>query len=155
MKIIQQDLLTVTDGIIFHQVNCLGIMGGGIAYALARKFPNLERDYREICKLAANPLLGKVFLWRASDSLCIANIFGQEGISRNRRMTSYDATCNAFEQIKDTSQWSSQSNHVFDYYADRFFFPYKMGCGLGGGNWDIYSAIIDHYFPDAIVCKNE
>jgi hypothetical protein len=155
MKVIQQDMLAVTEGILFHQVNCQGVMGGGIAYALAQKFPGLERDYHEMCKkynFEQEQLLGKVFMWKASDKLYIANVFGQGNVSRRERMTSYDATCNAFERIR--LSMDKTPSYVFAKYADRFFFPFKMGCGLGGGEWTIYSAIIAHYFPEAIVCQH-
>jgi O-acetyl-ADP-ribose deacetylase (regulator of RNase III) len=155
MKIIQQDLLTVTEGILFHQVNCQGVMGGGIARALALKFPGLEAAYRELCKkyeFDETQLLGKVFLYRVNDTLLIANVFGQGQISRSTRMTSYDATVEAFERI--TRAQERTPNSSFTLHADRFYFPYNMGCGLGGGDWSIYSAIIDRCFPNAIICQH-
>jgi len=33
------------------------------------------------------------------------------------------------------------------------YFPYKMGCGLGGGNWDEYRALIGRHFPEAIIVR--
>lgn len=160
MKIINKDILTVESGIIFHQVNCQGIMGGGLAKALARKFPKLEKAYKDYIQECigdcpnTDGMLGDVFLYEVPEhvgglckvppgTLFIANIFGQDNISRSRRMTSYDATIMAFEDIQKR-----------DVIKDReLYFPYQMGCGLGGGNWNIYSAIIAEYFPDAIICQ--
>jgi len=146
MKIIQQDMLEIQSGVLFHQVNCIGVMGGGIAYALAKKFPGLEKAYKEFCddniEFDTSSLLGKVFVFKVNDDLFIANIFGQDNVSTGSRQTSYDATVMAFELIQDSA------------YADMtLYFPYKMGCGLGGGNWNIYSAIIEEHFPNAIICK--
>jgi len=28
-----------------------------------------------------------------------------------------------------------------------------MGCGLGGGNWDEYRAVIEKHFPNAIIVR--
>jgi hypothetical protein len=58
-----------------------------------------------------------------------------------------------FERIK--LSMDKTPSYVFAKYADRFFFTFKMGCGLDGGEWTIYSAIIAHDFPEAIVCQHE
>lgn len=168
MKVIQQDMLALKEGILFHQVNCQGIMGGGIARALALKFPGLEDAYREFIsdklrergyrvgdedeygQYVTYILLGKVFLYRPDPSkpIWIANIFGQDHISSKSRMTSYDATVEAFEHIDRTAA-------VCNWPDVQYYFPYKMGCGLGGGDWEIYSAIIERYFPKAVICKHQ
>lgn len=79
----------------------------------------------------------------APKSLYIANVFGQGYISSSYRMTSYDATVRAFEVLTKNDIIRSSPP----------YFPFKMGCGLGGGEWAIYSAIIEYYFPNAIICK--
>jgi hypothetical protein len=33
------------------------------------------------------------------------------------------------------------------------YIPYNMGCGLGGGDWEIVSGIIEETLPDAIIVK--
>lgn len=142
MKTINQDMLAIERGVLFHQVNCRGVMGNGIARAFAQKFPGLENAYREYCETHRINLLGQVFVYKASDELYIINIFGQDGVSTRQRMTSYDATVRAFESFKH------------DFADLPLFFPYNMGCGLGGGNWQIYSAIIQTYFPQGIICKH-
>lgn len=166
MKIIQQDMLTLTEGILFHQVNCQGVMGGGIAASFATKWPVLEEKYKHFCSLywdtaySNSPdeldltLLGRAQLVKVvTPLLYVCNVFGQRGVSRSRRMTSYDATVEAFEAIthaKHDSYLGYITNSELPLY-----FPYKMGCGLGGGDWEIYSAIINRYFPDAIICKHD
>ena len=153
-------------------------MGGGVAASLARKFPRLEKAYQEhiaLCVKNADPefvrgyltedgdilcegdlmngvMLGKVQLVKvAMPELYVCNVFGQGEISRNRRMTSYDATVEAFEAISNAGP-----NSILSYIMNSglpLYFPYKMGCGLGGGDWQIYSAIIECYFPNAIICR--
>ena len=152
MKIIEQDILALKEGIIFHQVNCQGVMGAGIARALADRYPGLEEAYAELCAkhhFRHEELLGKVFLFKVGPNLQIANVFGQGGVSRSSRQTNYESTVEAFERIIRAQQ---QPHSVFN--DKEFYFTYKMGCGLGGGNWTIYSAIIEAHFPDAIVCRH-
>jgi hypothetical protein len=171
LKQIEQDMTVLTHGILFHQVNCQGIMGGGIARAFARKFPDLEPAYKTyidlkikgvdpefrmentnedghlICKadFSNKVLLGRAFIHPVSPELMIANIFGQGYISTMYRMTNYDAVVTAFESVR---KWLDDHINGLPTY-----FPYKMGCGLGGGHWRIYSAIIEEFFPEGIVCK--
>ena len=45
IKYIQGDLLKTDATLILHQVNLQGIMGGGLAYSIARKYPSVEREY--------------------------------------------------------------------------------------------------------------
>ena len=39
------NILDINQGVIAHQVNTQGHMGGGVAKALSDKFPDLEREY--------------------------------------------------------------------------------------------------------------
>lgn len=151
MKLIQQDMLALKEGILFHQVNCEGVMGGGIAFALARKFPWLEKEYQQFCQENANgqplSLLGKLFVCRVGERLYVANVFGQSLTSRGDRQTNYEAVAKSFEQFP------SERDRLIP-VSWPYYFPYKMGCGLGGGEWSIYSAMIDHYFPCATICQH-
>lgn len=116
-------------------------MGGGIARAIALKWPKLEAAYKAECdKHTPSELLGKVFLYEVEPYLFVANVFGQNSISRKSRQTNYEATVDAFERLNTIKNLP-------------LYFPKNMGCGLGGGNWKIYSAIIEAHFPDAIICE--
>ena len=50
MNIIEMDILSVESGIILHHVNLHGSMGGGIAYAIANKWPHVNDLYKDFCK---------------------------------------------------------------------------------------------------------
>lgn len=145
MQVIHKDLLTVDRGVLFHQVNCMGVMGGGIARSIALKWPQVEAAYKGKCDRTSNPerLLGRTFMYGLKDDLFIANVFGQNSISRTSRQTNYEATVEAFERLQESQVIKNLP----------LYFPKNMGCGLGGGNWKIYSAIIEAHFPDAIICE--
>jgi O-acetyl-ADP-ribose deacetylase (regulator of RNase III) len=173
MKIVQQDMLRLERGILFHQVNCEGVMGGGIAAALARQYPGLEEEYRQFCEdechldaaavcslawerdpLLGHTLLGKVQVFTVLHrQLYIANVFGQTLCSNKTRLTNYEAVAQALECFKKAQELNPRG--ILSCLSDELYFPFKMGCGLGGGEWTIYSAIIEHYFPNAIICKHE
>lgn len=45
MKYIKQDITTVERGVIIHGVNCLGVMGSGVALALRNAFPIIFEQF--------------------------------------------------------------------------------------------------------------
>lgn len=149
MKIIEQDILTVKQGTICHQVNCQGVMGGGLALSIRNKWPHVYEKYKNFCKRAdywPMDLLGMAESVEINDKLIVYNIFGQFDFGGGgERHTDYCALNNAFHHIKEIE---SAANTKLDIY-----FPYLMGCDRGGGDWRIVSKMIEHYFPNAIICK--
>lgn len=144
MKIIKGNILHVKDGYIFHQVNCLGAMGAGLALQIKQNFPNVFKHYQNLVKQESGNLLGKTQVITVGDSLKIVNVFGQLKIGRNERQTDYDALERAF---------SSMSEEIRN--SDKVYFPYGFGCGLAGGDWDIVSDLIIKYFPNVVFVKYE
>lgn len=139
MDVVSGNLLEIEEGIICHQVNCQGVMGAGVAKAIASRYPQVLSAYRELCDTPTPwQLLGQIQDVRASSTLTVINLFGQESYSRSRRATSYDAVDIAWKQIG--AIWADDKIHV----------PHSMGCGLGGGIWSIYSAIVDAHHPDVV-----
>lgn len=138
MNIVCGDILSTPDTrptIICHQVNCKGVMGSGLAKQIKDKHPEVYQAYKEKCACIERGIggLGDVQLvpiLNVSVSHIIANIFGQYDYGRCKRYTDYDALKKAFGVLaKDCGQCVIR-------------LPYGIGCGLGGGNWDIVSKII-------------
>lgn len=150
MKELKGDILLLNEGIICHQVNCLGIMGGGLAKQVKEKYPDVFKSYKETCLKHLNIsskdyyVLGKIQICTINENLLIANIFAQGDIG-NGKQTNYDALDSALEQL----QLFTRENSL------NVYFPKYMGCGLGGGRWDIYSAIIKSYFPTGTIVDYE
>lgn len=155
MKVINQDITKITAGIIVHQVNTSGIMGAGVAKALSDVYPGLENLYRVNTNLILSAideidLLGRVHWWTNHQGLFVCNLYGQHLRVLNTqsdRKTSYDATVNGWHKVKKACARDLKGWPVY--------IPYLMGCGLGGGNWEIYSAIVDEIMgPDTVTaCK--
>ena len=144
MNVVEMDLFDVTEGIIAHQVNCQGVMGSGVAAIVKAKYPQAYQSYSELChRLGPATLLGMVQPVRVTDDLTILNVFGQADFGKKTRNTSYDATADAWEKIGQHYGNDGAGIHI----------PYLMGCGLGGGVWEIYEAIVDHYCPLTVACK--
>jgi O-acetyl-ADP-ribose deacetylase (regulator of RNase III) len=144
MKIVNGNLVTgVTKGVIMHQVNCQGVMASGIAKELRAKYPIVWERYEERCKLFSDhELLGLVQVLKVTPDLYVANLFGQRYYGREkRRYTSYDALDEALAtlawQLQGLSLTSADCHHPL------------IGCGLGGADWQVVSALISRYLPDS------
>ena len=144
MNIIEHDILTVDSGIILHQVNVHGSMGGGIAHHIAKKWPQVNRLYEDFCKSCENPF-GKVLFTTAisrdiGDNLVIGNCFSQMEKEINGTLTDYAAVRKCFEFVKPYAAY--QPIHI----------PFQYGCGIAGGDWSIVFKIIEEVLPMAMIC---
>lgn len=149
MKIIEKDILTIEEGIICHQVNCMGVMGGGLALAIRNKFPKVYESYKLLCDTTYKnnlfDLLGYVQFVAINDKLTIANIFGQYNYGVGQKHTEYAALVTACENIQESTKNLIPSCPIY--------VPYKMGSDRGGGDWNVVKSILESYLPNAIICK--
>ncbi len=135
MNVVKGNLLEVTHGVLAHQVNCVGVMGAGVARQVADKYPVVYAEYKRLCReRSANELLGTVQIVQVNN-LRIANVFGQRGYGRGQRHTNYVALRLALTRLAETMM-----------PGERISFPYGIGCGLAGGDWDVVSQIIEDVF---------
>ena len=134
------DLLKIDKGIICHQTNCVGVMGGGIALQIRNKWPNVYKQYVNECEPFKNDpryLLGHVQDIVINDKLIIVNCFGQT-FPGHGLMTDYDVWDKILDKLRDIR------NH---FHLD-LHFPWMIGCGLAGGNWDVMFKKIYDKFND-------
>lgn len=136
-------MITYHDGNIFdsdakiicHQVNTYGVMGAGIAAEVEERFPEVFTEYNAYC--AANSqekLLGTV-LFSITQKGFIANCFSQKGMD-----THYAAFGHCMRMVKEFAE---------ERYNAKIAIPYKMGCGIAGGDWDIIEQIIHDVFDSS------
>ena len=131
------DILDYADkvNIIAHQVNCQGIMGGGLALQIKNKWPEVNRAYVELVD-NWDELLGVCQIVRVGSSFGIANLFGQYDIGGGCQ-TDYKALFKSLHSLRE---------QMIIHELKSVAFPVKLGCGLAGGNWDIVSALIKKAF---------
>lgn len=136
-KVIFGDILDIKEGIILHQVNMQGHMGGGIALQLANKHIGLLDQYIqyiENLKVAEGPgwkhrILGTVSFFNAGDDVIIGNCFSQYTSQIHGSLTSYDAIIKCFLNVREI------------FANDEIYIPFQYGCGIAGGNWKIVHEI--------------
>jgi|LSPY01.1.fsa_nt_gi O-acetyl-ADP-ribose deacetylase (regulator of RNase III) len=134
--------------IICHQVNCLGIMGGGLALQIKKEVLACFMLYESICREEKKErLLGDVLVWQGlSEPFAIANLFGQLELASpsNPQATNYDALRSSLNKLKAYCKKQT----LIDYPSLKIAFPKNMGCGLGGGDWEIVEKMIKEIFGD-------
>ena len=124
IEIINGNIFEGDADIICHQVNTYGIMGAGIALQIKEKCLDYQRH-------GLNPI-GKVLYCRTKYSnVVIANLFSQIGMS-----TDYNAMKNCLQSIYNDCKK----------YNETVAIPYKIGCGIAGGDWNKVYGIIEEIF---------
>lgn len=145
-KIVIGDLFDAHDvDYICHQVNCRGVMGSGIAKAIADRYPGVKEAYREMCATHAenpNGLLGHILTVKPDpDKPGVINIFGQLDYGRDLSQvyTNYIALKDAFAEINEV------------YKGCTLAFPHGFACGLAHGDWDTVEKLMVTHLPDCNV----
>jgi O-acetyl-ADP-ribose deacetylase (regulator of RNase III) len=123
------NLLDAPVDYICHQVNCQGRMGSGIAKQIRERWPVVYDSYIQV----AHPVwLGCTQKVVINDKQTVINMFAQEHYGYDgKRYTSYDAFWSCLGEIKEQVPKGSKIG-----------FPYKIGCGLGGANWQVIFQMI-------------
>lgn len=143
MEIQKGNLLDIQKGLICHQVNCRGKMGAGLAKGIKKKYPKVYKEYMKQYD-NGNLKLGTISIIPVSPKLTVINIAAQDKYGRDKRYTDYKALRKCLKEIKTfIDKWN----------LSEVYFPYKMGCNLGGGDWTIVKAIIEKQIPNAIIVK--
>jgi O-acetyl-ADP-ribose deacetylase (regulator of RNase III) len=145
IEFVEGNILDSHANIIVQSVNHKKVMGSGLAKQIRQKYPNILDDYILMCekyKFNEISIEGLVYWFGISDDKYrvqyIASIFGQENYGTDRRHTNYFSLINGL-------------NSVFIYAENlnlSVAIPYGIGCGLGGGDWDIVLSLI----KDALKC---
>lgn len=137
------DLIRDGRGILCHQVNYLGVMGGGIALSIKDKLltDKQYKCYQAECLSYGSETLGEVMYMTCKDGRIVANMFSQNDFSafRNGDITNYEAMEKCFRGIR---AYAEQHNLPVS-------IPGYIGCGIAGGDWNHVMGIIYSVFQDS------
>lgn len=141
IKYVDGNILTCDAKIRCHQVNCFGIMDAGLAKQIKLKYPEIFNFYRNLCyKYSPEKLLGTVHFARCHDKTIIANMFSQKDYGNDGKVyTDYTALDSCIEHVYNKAK--AESCNVA--------FPYFLGCGYGGGDWNEVEKVIKKYFDNS------
>ncbi len=148
LKQVYGNILDIKVGIVCHQVNCMLVMGSGIALKIKQKWPVVFTEYKRVMgSVPPQHRLGKCqIVGVGPNQLYVANLFGQFRYGMDKQHTDYNALAMALNGL---STWC-RNNSPKDFPV---YFPYNMGCGRGGGDWSTVSGIIESVMPAAIVVR--
>ena len=125
------DLLRSGCKLICHQVNLQGVFGGGLARAIGNKYPEVEEEY-----VGFEPKeLANLLIVKANDDTYVANLFTQD----YNFNTNYDKL---FDCLLGVRRFAREEN------IKTIGVPYKYGCGIANGDWDIVEKIFKDVFMD-------
>lgn len=137
MKIIYREgnVLECAEPWILHGVNCQGVMGSGVAKAIRAKYPSAYAVYK-VWEDQNGLELGGVTFAEQADGKTIFNGLTQNFYGRDGKCyVDYTAIREVIEAIDDYA-----AKHVE--YMPSVAMP-KIGAGLGGGDWNFISTIIE------------
>ena len=150
INIVNGNIFDTHCNIICHQVNCQGIMGHGIAKQVKEKYKGVFNEYKRYCDAHADnreAMLGEALIididygaavldWLVDkERKYIANIFGQLTYGTGLR-TNYKALVLGLEVVASFAKEHNLSVAI----------PYKIGCGLAGGDWNKVNILIEGVF---------
>ena len=131
----------------FQVVNSLGVMGKGLALQFRNEYPDLEQWYKNHENLA----LGNLLKYPLENDNMLINLVAQSEIGNafitKKRYLNYSALESAL-QAWHTSYIRDKEDKI-----PLACIPYKMGCGLAGGDWNIVLNLIRTYIPIYAICK--
>lgn len=133
--------LDVNTGIIVHGCNCQGVMGGGFAFEVKNRFPAAFYEYDRVHRTRGLKL-GEICYVETSPNKFIINANTQDNFGGGKRFVSYDAIVDSFVEVVKFAKVIEQHRGA----KLEIIFP-AIGAGLGGGDWNIISAIIDAVIP--------
>lgn len=140
------DLLKSSSDIICHQVNCVGVMGAGVAKQIKEQLLSKEHfdEYVRYCEDGCskeNPILGTILYQKEGDKV-IAHLFGEDIPTGCGLDTDYQALGRCLSNVE---KYASENGLTVA-------LPGSIGCGLAGGDWDyVYGQIIVPIFGESDV----
>ena len=123
-----------------HQANCQCVFGAGIAKSIKQMYPSAYQADLDADNKDQNVLGNISYVIREGNPRAIFNLYGQNLTSKTTRMTNYEALYSALVLMR------SKVDALFGDEPPTIGFPHGMGCGLGGGQWEIVERLIEVSF---------
>jgi O-acetyl-ADP-ribose deacetylase (regulator of RNase III) len=117
-----------------NTVNCVGVMGAGVALAFKTRYPQMFHEYREACSLGEiRP--GKMHVWKSVAGDWVINFPTKR---HWREKSRYDDIHAGLRALRD---------YLDGYKGIRVALP-ALGCGNGGLDWERVAPMISENLHD-------
>lgn len=127
-------IFNVESQTIVNTVNCVGVMGAGLALECKLRFPKMYQDYRSRCK-QKTVQLGKPYIYKESDDCWIVNF-------PTKNHWKYPSKLEWIEKGLEYFVNSYQKEGITS-----IAFP-KLGCDRGGLDWNDVKTLMEKYLND-------
>ncbi len=130
---------------IVNTVNCVGVMGAGIALEFKLRFPEMYEDYKKKCNKNL-VRIGRPYIYSHSDNLWILNFPTKKHWKNMSKLDWIESGLKYFRNNYDNVEMETVA------------FP-KLGTNNGGLNWDNVKDLIEQYLSDLnidiFICLNK
>lgn len=134
IKIIIGNIFDSNAETLVNTVNCVGVMGKGIASEFKKKYPQMFLEYKEMCsKQLLKP--GKLHVYIEDNKVKVIN-FPTKNHWRSPSKVEY---------IIEGLEWFVNNYEYLN--ISSIAFP-PLGCGNGGLSWDYIGPLMYHYLKD-------
>ena len=116
---------------LVNTINCMGVMGVGVAKKFKQKYPEMFMDYVKKCT-AKEVTIGKLYLYPISSDRLIINFPTKYHWRYRSRIKYIEAGLKDF------------INHYKDWKITSIAFP-QLGCGNGGLKWSEVKPLMEKY----------
>ena len=156
INIIHKNLLESDEPLIVHQTNCISTNSKGLASEIFKKYP-----YADVysCRRKQNnnnaipddwDIPGTISIKKGNGPIIVA-MFAQ--YDKGNVGHSYLLSLEKDNQELREKWFKKCLKEIKIYMIANSIksvgFPYKIGCGLAGGNWEIYNEMIEEFSKDA------
>ena len=144
IQYVKGDALSFGEGILINQVNAQGKYASGIAKQIKEKYPIAYDVYINKYREQGNCLfLGQSISTMIDDNRLVSHLVAQENYGYGgHQYTSYSAI-----EISLQNLIKRYNLGFFDDSLKPIIHSPLIGCGLGGGDWNIVSEIISRVTP--------
>lgn len=134
LKFVSGDLFDYDASVRINTVNCVGVMGKGVALAYKNRYPAMFKEYKAACD-DGDVQPGQLHIWKSDDGTVVVNF----PTKRHWRQKSL---------IKDVESGLKALREFLLQQGDvRVTLP-ALGCGHGGLEWEEVSDLIRQYLSD-------
>ena len=120
-KVLTGDLFESRACAWVNTVNCVGVMGKGVALEFKKRFPDMFEDYRARCE-RRQVLLGEPYVYRDASARMVINFPAKDHWRSPSRLADIERGLDHF------------AAHVLDWELTSVAMP-ALGCGYGGLEW--------------------
>lgn len=131
IEYIKGDLFQTPHKVIVHGCNDLGVMGSGVAKIVRDNYPEAYEKYMQVYEKEG--LEGGTIIPAFSNGKVIVNAISQYGYGRSGRFVNYEWIAAIFAKLNVYCSVNAETHIAMP----------QIGAGLGGGSWEVISAIIE------------